>query len=38
MDGGGSWVRERERGRARWMGEWGKGERRGQGWMDEGVR
>ena len=30
-------MRERGGGRAGWMGEWDKGERRGQGWLDAGV-
>ena len=30
-------MRERRGGSAEWMGEWGEGERRGQGWIDRGV-
>ena len=30
-------MRERRGVRARWMGEWGEGERWGKGWMDGGV-
>ena len=37
MDGWGCGVRERGRGRAGWMREWGEGEKRWQGWIDGGV-
>ena len=30
-------MRERRRGRAGWIGKWVEGEKKGQGWMDEGV-
>ena len=30
-------MRERGGHGAEWMGEWDKGERKGQGWMDGGV-
>ena len=30
-------MMERGWGSAEWMGKWGEGERRGQGWMDGGV-
>ena len=30
-------MRESGGGRAGWMREWGEGERRGQGWIEEGV-
>ena len=34
LDGWGSGVRERKKGRVGYIGEWGKGERTGKGWMD----
>ena len=37
MDGWRNGVRERKGSRARWMRVWGEGEKRGQGWLNEGV-
>ena len=37
VDGWGSGVRKRRGGRARWMGEGGEGEKKGQIWMNGGV-
>ena len=37
LDRCGSGMRERGGGVAAWIGEWDAGERRGRGWMDEGV-